>query len=124
MRQRVAFIVAVGLLMAATAALQPAVSAVVVKGVSCSTCPSGSKWSPKSTSIVHGTKVVWKAINTSHTVTSIGTKWSKNVTINVGQTTGFTFNKVGTFRFRCRFHSTYNATTKKCTGMCGKVIVS
>ncbi len=123
MRHRVALVIAVSLLLGALV-VQPATSAVVIRGVSCSSCGSGYKWNPASTSVVHGTKVTWKAVTGRHTVTNIGKNWSKNVTINSGQTTSFTFQTVGTYRFRCTFHSSYNATTKKCTGMCGKVVVS
>ena len=123
MRHRVALVIAVALLLGALV-VQPATSAVVIRGVSCSSCGSGYKWKPASTSIVHGTKVTWKAVTGRHTVTSIGKNWSKNVTLNSGQTTSFTFQTAGTYRFRCTFHSSYNTTTKKCTGMCGKVVVS
>ena len=123
MRHRVALVIAVSLLLGALV-VQPATSAVVIRGVSCSSCGSGYKWQPASTSIVHGTKVTWKAVTGRHTVTSIGKNWSKNVTLNSGQTTSFTFQTAGTYRFRCTIHSSYNATTKKCTGMCGKVVVS
>jgi len=122
-RHRVALVLAVSLLLGALV-LQPAVSAVVIKGVSCSTCPSGSKWSPRSVSILQGTRVTWKAINTSHNVKSIGANWSKKSSINIGEATSFTFANAGTYRFRCTLHSTYSSTTKKCTGMCGKVVVS
>ncbi len=123
MRHRVALVIAVALLLGALV-VQPATSAVVIKGVACSSCASNYKWKPSITSVVHGTKVTWKAVTGSHTVTSIGKNWSKNVTLNSGQTTSFTFQTAGTYRFHCTFHSTYNPTTKKCTGMCGKVVVS
>ena len=123
MRHRVALVIAVSLLLGALVA-QPATSAVVVRAVACSSCASGYKWKPASTSVVHGTKVTWKAVTGSHTVTSISKNWSKNVTLSSGGATSFTFKTAGTYRFRCTFHSSYNATTKKCTGMCGKVVVS
>jgi plastocyanin len=94
-------------------------SAVVVKGVSTS---SGFRWKPKTTNIVHGTKVTWKAITSSHTVTAYKGSWSKNTTINQGQSTSFTFNSAGVYKFRCRFHSTLSNGV--CSGMCGKVVVS
>jgi plastocyanin len=123
MRHRAALIIAVTLLLGALV-VQPATSAVVIRAVSCSSCASGYKWNPASTSVVHGAKVTWKAVAGSHTVTSISKNWSKNATISSGGTTAFTFKAAGTYRFRCRFHSSYNAATKKCTGMCGKVVVS
>lgn len=123
MRHRVALVIAVSLLLGALV-VQPASSAVVIKAVSCSSCASNYKWKPSITSVVHGTKVTWKAVTGSHTVTSISQNWSKNVTISSGGATSFTFKTAGTYRFRCTFHSSYNATTKKCSGMCGKVVVS
>jgi plastocyanin len=123
MRHRVALVIAVSLLLGALV-VQPASSAVVIKAVSCSSCAFNYKWKPSITSVVHGTKVTWKAVTGSHTVTSISKNWSKNVTLSSGGTTSFTFKTAGTYRFRCTFHSDYNATTKKCTGMCGKVVVS
>jgi plastocyanin len=123
MRHRVALVIAVSLLLGALV-VQPATSAVVIRAVACSSCPAPYKWKPASTSVVHGTKVTWKAVTGSHTVTSIGKNWSKNAPLNSGGTTSFTFKTAGTYRFRCTIHSSYNATTKKCTGMCGKVVVS
>ena len=100
-------------------AMAPAAnSAVVVKG---STTTSGSHWKPKITDVAKGTKVVWKAVSGTHTVTSYSKNWSKNVTISTGQQTSFTFNSAGTYRFRCKFHSTL--TNGVCSGMCGKIVV-
>jgi plastocyanin len=94
-------------------------SAVVVKGVSGS---GGFHWSPKTTNIAHGTKVTWKAITSNHTVTAYKGSWSKNTRINQGQSTSFTFNNSGVYKFRCTFHSTLSNGV--CSGMCGKVVVS
>jgi len=94
-------------------------SAVVVKGVSGS---GGFHWMPKAVNISHGTKVTWKAVTSSHTVTAYRGHWSKNTTINQGQSTSFTFNRPGTYSFRCLFHS--HLVNGVCTGMCGKVVVS
>jgi plastocyanin len=100
-------------------AMAPAAnSAVVIKGVSTS---SGFRWKPKITDVGHGTKVVWKAVVGTHTVTAYSKNWSKNVTISSGQTTSHTFKSAGTYRFRCLFHSTLSNGV--CTGMCGKVVV-
>jgi plastocyanin len=93
-------------------------SAVVVKGVSTSV---GFRWKPKAVTIAKGTKVTWKAVTSSHTVTAYRGTWSKNTTINQGQSTSFTFNNAGTYKFRCLFHSSLNNGV--CTGMCGKVVV-
>src|SRR5262245_32759836 len=72
----------------------PANSAVVVKG-------SGTSWRPKSTTVNVGTKVVWKAVSGSHTVTAYKGAWSKNTSIAQGTKTSFTFKKAGTYKFYC-----------------------
>ena len=123
MRHRVALVIAMSLLLGALAA-QPASSAVVIKAVSCSTCAAAFKWKPATTSVLHGTKVTWGVVIGSHTVTSIGKNWKKNVSLSAGQATSFTFKTAAKYRFRCTIHSSYDAATKKCTGMCGRVLVS
>jgi plastocyanin len=100
-------------------AIMPAASgATVIRGVSTS---NGFRWKPKITNVSQGTKVVWKAITGTHTVTAYSNNWSKNTTISAGEKTSFTFKKTGTFKFRCTFHSTLSGG--KCSGMCGKVVV-
>ena len=47
---------------------------------------------------------------------------NKNVTLSQGQTTSFTFNNAGVYKFRCTIHSTLSNGV--CSGMCGKVVVS
>ena len=117
MRRRLAAtILAVVLLFAF--AVQPASAAVVIKAVSTST---GFKWKPHKVSVAKGTKVVWKAVSGTHTVTAYSKNWSKNTTISQGSTTSFTFKKAGTYKFRCTIHSTL--VNGVCSGMCGKVVV-
>ena len=100
-------------------AMAPAAnSAVVVRGVSTS---SGFRWKPKITDVARGTKVVWRAVTGTHTVTAYSKNWSKNTTISAGQTTSRTFKSSGTYSFRCLFHSTLSNGV--CTGMCGKIVV-
>ena len=123
MRHRVALIISVSLLLGALA-VQPATSAVVIKAVSCSSCAAGYKWKPGTTNIIHGTKVTWKGVSGFHNVTSIGKNWSKSSSLSAGGTTSYTFKTAGTYRFRCTLHSTYDPATKKCSGMCGKVVAS
>jgi plastocyanin len=79
-------------------------------------------FSPKAVSVGKGTKVVWKSVCMSHTVTAYSKNWSKNVVLGQGQTTSRTFKTKGVFKFRCRFHSTLS--NGKCSGMCGKVTVA
>ena len=102
-------------LVAVFATAPAANSAVVVKG-------SGRSWSPKTTNISTGTKVTWKAVSGSHTVTAYKGAWSKNTTIAQGSSTSFTFKNSGVYKFRCRFHS--SLSNGVCSGMCGKVVVS
>jgi plastocyanin len=92
-------------------------AAVVVKAT------ASHHWNPATTSISRGTKVVWKnPTSVKHTVTAYGGGWSKNVTLAPGAHTGFTFNSAGTFKFRCRIHSTL--VNGVCSGMCGVVKVT
>ena len=85
---------------------------------------STRRWNPATTSVAHGTKVVWKNPTTSpHTVTAWGGGWSKNTTIAAGGGhTAFTFQARGTYKFRCTFHST--VVSGVCSGMCGVVKVT
>lgn len=79
---------------------------VLVKGV---LTDNGYRWRPKTVSVATGTKVVWKAVNGSHTVNAYRGLWSKNTTIVQGSATSFTFRQAGTYRCRCTFHSTLRA---------------
>jgi plastocyanin len=99
-------------------AAEPAQAAVVVKGVQTT---NGFRWKPRAVSIAKGTKVVWRAVDGTHTVTAWKGAWSKNTTIAQGSSTSFTFMKRGVFKFRCRFHS--SVANGVCSGMCGKVTV-
>lgn len=109
---------AVSALVTSLAVAGAADGAVLVRGVS---TDAGFRWRPKTVSVATGTKVVWKAVEGSHTVTSYKGPWSKNTTIAPGATTSFTFRQAGTYRYRCLFHSTL--ASGACSGMCGKVVV-
>jgi len=76
---------------------------------------------PKKLQVGTGTRVVWKSVSGTHTVTAYSNNWSKNTTISTGDTTSFTFSNAGRYKYRCTFHSTLSNGV--CTGMCGKVIV-
>ena len=69
-----------------------------------------------------GAKIIWKSTCNSHTVTSYSSNWSKDTTLAQGQTTSRTFNSRGTFKFRCRFHS--SVSNGVCSGMCGRIKVT
>ncbi len=117
MRRRLAATILTVVLLCAFA-VQPASAAVVIKGVSTT---SGFRWKPHKVSIATGTKVVWKAVTGTHTVTAYKGKWSKDTTIAQGTKTSFTFKKAGVYKFRCIFHSAL--VNGVCSGMCGKVVV-
>jgi len=99
-------------------AARPADAAVAIKGVS---TMSGFRWNPHAVSIAKGTKVVWRAVTGTHTVTAWKGAWRKSTTIVQGTSTSFIFRRRGVFRFRCLFHSTL--VSGVCRGMCGKVVV-
>jgi plastocyanin len=85
---------------------------------------SGNVYSPAKLKVAVGTKVVWKNDSTtgvSHTVTAYGGNWSKSVVLAPGQTTSFTFNKKGTYKYHCKFHSTLSKGV--CSFMCGVIVV-
>jgi plastocyanin len=108
----------VGVMLAGLLVLGPATSAqasVLVKATAAHT------FKPKKLEINAGTKVVWKAMSGTHTVTAYSKNWSKNTTINTGQTTSFTFRSKGRYKYRCLIHSTL--VDGVCSGMCGKVVV-
>ena len=117
MKQRLMIVAVVALLMAAFT-VQPAGAAVVIKGVHTTT---GYRWRPRAVSVAVGTKVVWKAVTGSHTVTAYKGNWKKNTTIAQGTSTSFVFKTAGVYKFRCTFHSTL--VNGVCSGMCGKVVV-
>jgi plastocyanin len=98
----------------------PAQASVLVKakGLACS---SSNHFEPKSVSVGKGTTVVWKSACNKHSVTAYGGNWSKDATIAKGQTTSKKFKSKGTFKYRCKFHSSLVGGT--CSGMCGKVTV-
>jgi plastocyanin len=79
-------------------------------------------YSPKSVTVSKGTKVIWKSGCRSHTVTSNSSNWAKNTTLGAGQTTSRVFSATGTYKFRCRFHSSVSGGV--CSGMCGTVKVT
>ena len=117
MKRRLTIVAAVAVLLAAFT-VQSAGAAVAIKGVDTT---AGFRWKPHAVNVATGTKVVWKAVTGSHTVTAYKGKWSKNTTIAQGTSTSFVFKSAGVYKFRCRFHSTL--VNGVCTGMCGKVVV-
>jgi plastocyanin len=99
----------------------PAVdAAVVVKGVATT---SGPRWKPKAISIHKGTKVTWKAVSGTHTVSAYKGRWKKNTSLRKGGTTSFTFKRRGVFKYRCLIRGHSSLVNGVCSGMCGKVTV-
>jgi plastocyanin len=72
------------------------------------------KFAPKTLTIQKGTKVTWKNIEGSHTVTFKALGYDKTISAS-HKTVSKTFNQKGTFHYICRFHKSF--------GMTGKVVV-
>jgi plastocyanin len=119
MRRRHLVITAAVVALALGPALPAQASTLIqAKGIACA---SSARYVPSSVSVAKGTTVVWKSVCNKHTVTAYGGNWSKDTTIAKGQTTSRKFTSNGTFRFRCRFHSSLSSGV--CSGMCGRVSV-
>jgi plastocyanin len=93
-------------------------AAVVVRAVF---TESGYRFRPKVLEVAPGTRVTWRAVAGSHTVTATSKNWSKDDPLQIGLPTSFTFRSAGTFRYRCKIHSTI--VEGRCEGHCGKVVV-
>ena len=84
----------------------------------------GWSWMPATRHAAAGDKVVWRnPTDKTHTVTSYGRGWSKNVEISPGERTRQTFRKTGTFKYRCTVTGHSSVSDGRCVGMCGKVRV-
>jgi plastocyanin len=78
----------------------PAQAASVVKAT------QTLKFKPKVLDVHKGAKVVWKNVcSCTHTVTSTSSNWSKNTTLQSGDTTSFTFKRKGTYKYHCTIHA-------------------
>jgi len=110
-RRFVAVALAMTIMLAAAAV--PASAAFVVRA-------EGTSFRPARAEVARGTRVAWRAVGGTHTVTAFGGGWSKDTRIRAGERTGFTFRQRGTFRYRCRIHSTLS--DGRCNGMCGRVV--
>lgn len=94
----------------------PAHGAFLIRATS-----DGFAFRPARAEVDRGTRVVWRAVGGTHTVTAYGGGWSKDTRITADETTGFTFRDRGTYRYRCRLHS--SVVDGRCEGMCGRVRV-
>lgn len=81
----------------------------------------GTAWSPTIARISTADAIRWRAVSNSHTVTAYGGNWRFDHNLPMGTVVRHTFRRAGTFRFRCRIHSTL--VNGRCAGMCGKVVV-
>jgi plastocyanin len=79
-------------------------------------------WTPATVRISRGDVIKWRGVSGTHTVTAYGANWSFNKDLSTGDVEDRTFRRAGTFKFRCMFHSTL--TNGRCSGMCGKVVVT
>jgi plastocyanin len=113
--KRISMVLMVLVLLLAMTGVAQAGTATVKVGV------NGSHFGPATKSVPTGTKVIWKGISGSHTVTAYSKNWSKNASVGSGGSTAFTFKKAGVYKYRCTIHSTLSGST--CSGMCGKIVV-
>jgi plastocyanin len=82
----------------------------------------GTAWTPTTVRISTGDAIRWRAIsNAPHTVTAYGGNWRFNKDLPAGAVERHVFRQTGTYRFRCRIHS--SLVNGRCSGMCGKVVV-
>jgi plastocyanin len=75
---------------------------------------SNYKFAPKALTITKGSKVTWKWVNGSHTVTFVQGTFNKALN-KTHPSVARTFNRPGTYRYYCSFH--------KSLGMTGKIVV-
>ena len=80
-----------------------------------------TRWSPTAVRISTGDRIRWKAVSNNHTVTAYGGAWHLDESLASGGVRKHRFGRAGTFRFRCRIHS--SLVNGACSGMCGKVVV-
>ena len=89
------------------------------------------RFRPTPVTIDRGTSVRWRNVTQAndHTVTAYSDNWSKDATIGPGETTGFRFDRRGTYRYYCSLHA-HITNDGRCianpgisTRMCGSVVV-
>ncbi len=79
------------------------------------------RWSPTSVTVRSGSPVRWRGVTGYHDVLAYGSNWTFHRQLPVGSAVKRRFGIVGTYRFRCTYHSTLIGNT--CYGMCGSVVV-
>ena len=79
-------------------------------------------WKPKHAYITKGDIIRWKNPTTKlHNVKSIGSNWSFNRSLPPGEIVKRQFKAIGTFKYRCTYHSAI--VDGKCEGQCGLIHV-
>ncbi len=116
--------VVIALLAVSIIAVPEAASAAVI--VKATANPPFGNFQKKVTRVDPNTKVTFKAITGSHTVTAYGGGWRFNERIDNRpsprpQQVSHRFRGPGTYQFRCTIHSQITAGT--CYYMCGSVVV-
>ncbi len=97
------------------AAAGPADAATVIKG-------RAQRWRPGVARIELGTAIKWRGIDVYHTIRSRGMNWAFSKGLRVGASRTRRFSEAGVFRFYCSIHG--DIVGGKCTGMCGRIVVS
>jgi plastocyanin len=75
---------------------------------------SNYKFAPKTLTITKGSKVTWKWVNGSHTVTFVKGSYDKSLN-KANPRRSRTFKHRGTYKYYCKFH--------RSLGMTGKIVV-
>jgi plastocyanin len=114
--------VRIALVLAVTAAVMTATAGVSSAQVAATIKGRDQRWHPGRVTISAGQTVRWKAVDTTHTVTSYGGGWSKDTRLSAGETTKKTFNSSGTYKFYCTIHGSVSGGV--CSGMCGRIRVT
>lgn len=87
---------------------------------------AADEWNPSYQHVAPGTRVVWvnpERLGEPHDMSAYGKNWSKSVLLEPGERTAKRFRKTGTFKYRCRLHST-KRRGEQCQGMCGVIHVA
>lgn len=85
---------------------------------------AGNDWSPDFRHITRGDRIVWKnpaRLDRAHDIKAYGNNWSKYEVLSPGESTRKRFRNNGTYKYRCRIHSSLN--NGDCNGMCGVIHV-
>jgi plastocyanin len=115
-------ILLVAALAAAGLVLVPGTSTGETSTVKAAGSPGSFKWKPEIRRISEDDRVVWKnPTSADHTVTAYGGNWQNDDRLNPGDKLRIKFGSNGSYRYRCKLHSTLS--DGNCRGMCGKVKV-